>query len=124
MEIYKKISLVSTPEDADDLYDELCDRFGEPPKTVVRLIGIALCRAIAERAKISRVKLQGGSILFHTEKPDLATWSMVLDRHSGRLMGGTAAAPVTYRLRAGEDAVEALRAVLTDYYNYMQEKEG
>ncbi len=42
--IYKRIAAVKTNEDRLDVIDELCDRFGEPPKAVLGLIDIALLR--------------------------------------------------------------------------------
>lgn len=120
MEIYKKISYIRTPEDVSDMYDELCDRFGSPPKAVERLISVAFCRAVAEAARIPRVELRGTTVLFHTDKPDLAVWSMVLEKHKGQLIGTSqASAPIIYRLRSGEDPIKALSSVFTDYYNEM-----
>ena len=120
MEIYKKISYVRTPEDVSDIYDELCDRFGAPPKSVERLVQVAFCRAVAEEARIPRVELRGSVILFHMDKPDLAVWSMVLDKHKGQLAGSSQAkAPIIYRLKSGEEPIKALSSVFTDYYNEM-----
>ena len=116
MDIYKKISLIKTPEDKDEIYDELIDRFGEMPKPVLRLLSVALCRAIAEYARIPRIEHKGSSILFYMEKPDLSVWSMVLANHKGQLVGAGGAAPIVYRLKYGEDPLSALLSVLTDYY--------
>ena len=121
MEIYKKISLIRTPEDKDDIYDELCDRFGDLPKPCERLLDVALCRALAETIGIPRVEHRGMNILFHAQKIDLSIWSAVLDKHKGRLIGGSALAPIVYKLKAGEEPIEALRSVLLDYYKEMKE---
>jgi len=117
MDIYKKISLIKTPSDKDEIYDELTDRFGDVPKPVLRLITVALCRAIAEAARIPRIEHKGSSILFYMDKPDLSVWSMVLASHKGQLVGAGGSAPIVYRLKLGEDALSALLSVLTDYYN-------
>ena len=121
MEIYKKISLISTPEDKDDIYDELADRFGDLPKTVTRLLDISLSRAIAERVEISRVEKRNNLLLFHMQKCDLAVWSEVLEKHKGRLFGGSSEAPIIYRLAHKDDAAEACRRILVDYYNALEE---
>jgi transcription-repair coupling factor (superfamily II helicase) len=117
MEIYKKISHIKTPEDKDDIYDELSDRFGEVPRTVERLLAVALSRAIAEEAEIPKIEHRGMNILFHMEKVDLAKWSMVLANHSGKLIGGSHLAPIVYKLKAGEEPIFALLSVLIDYHN-------
>ena len=44
MEMYRKIARIEEYEDYEDILDELCDRFGEPPKAVMGLIDIALLR--------------------------------------------------------------------------------
>ena len=118
MEMYKKISYVRAPADSADLYDEMTDRFGTVPKSVERLLAVALCRAIAESALIARITVSDGKILFYTACPDLDTWSMVLARHSGKLFGSPIpGAPIAYRLSRGEDPMAALLSVMTDYYN-------
>ena len=116
MDVYKKISFIRTPSDKDELLDELTDRFGEPPKPTERLLLVAMCRAIAERARIPRIELRGQQILFCMEKPDLAAWSMILSKHRGQLIGSSGKAPIIYRLKSGEDPIRALAAVLEDYY--------
>lgn len=45
--IYRRIAEIKNNEDAADVIDELCDRFGEPPKAVMGLIDIALFRSRA-----------------------------------------------------------------------------
>ena len=119
IEIYKKISLIECPSDAEDILDELTDRFGEPPKSVERLVAVALCRAIAERAGISRVEQRDERLLFHMERCELALWSEVLEKHKGRLIGGVGAASISYRLKPAEDAAFACRKVLKDYFMSM-----
>jgi transcription-repair coupling factor (superfamily II helicase) len=116
MEIYKKISLISTPEDADDVYDELTDRYGTAPKSVERLLDVALCRALAARSGIKRVELRGNTILFIADKPDIATWSEIYDKDKNGLIPPSATAPVAYRMRANEDPTVVCRRILTDYY--------
>jgi transcription-repair coupling factor (superfamily II helicase) len=124
MEMYKKISYVKTPSDSDDLYDELTDRFGTVPKSVERLLAVAVCRAIAESALIARITVSDGKILFFTACPSLDVWSMVLSRHNGKLYGNTTpGAPIAYRLSRGEDPLQALTAIMTDYYNEKEASE-
>jgi transcription-repair coupling factor (superfamily II helicase) len=120
MDVYKKISQIRTPGDKNELLDELTDRFGEPPRPTERLLLVAMCRAIAERARIPRIELRGQQILFYMEKPDLAVWSMILPNHRGQLIGASGKAPIIYRLKSGEDAIRALASVLEDYYSELE----
>ena len=47
IEIYKRIALLRTEGDQQELFLDLVDRFGEPPEPVVNLIHIARLRALA-----------------------------------------------------------------------------
>ncbi|MBQ6816196.1 MAG: transcription-repair coupling factor [Clostridia bacterium] len=53
--IYKRIAAVSSNEQKLDVLDELIDRFGTPPKSVIGLIDIALLRSKAANAGIYEI---------------------------------------------------------------------
>ena len=64
MDLYRRMAAVRTQEDADDLLDEIVDRYGEPPKGVLNLIDIALLRAKARDAGIKDIKQKSGDVHF------------------------------------------------------------
>ena len=64
MDLYRRMAAVRTQEDADDLLDEIVDRYGEPPKGVLNLIDIALLRAKARAVGIKDIRQRGGDVLF------------------------------------------------------------
>jgi transcription-repair coupling factor (superfamily II helicase) len=64
MDLYRRMAAIRTQEDADDLLDEIIDRYGEPPKGVLNLIGIALLRAQAQQAGIQDIRQKAGDVLF------------------------------------------------------------
>ena len=64
MDLYRRMAAVRTQEDADDLLDEIVDRYGEPPKGVLNLIDIALLRAQAREVGIKDIKQKAGDVLF------------------------------------------------------------
>ena len=64
MDLYRRMAAIRCQEDADDLLDEIVDRYGEPPKGVLNLIDIALLRAQAMKLGIKDIKQKGGDILF------------------------------------------------------------
>ncbi len=55
LSIYRRIAEIKTAEDVSDVIDELCDRFGEPPKSVMGLIDIALFRSRASAVGIYEI---------------------------------------------------------------------
>ena len=63
--IYKRIAAIRTEDDASDVLDELCDRFGDPPKAVTGLIDIALLRSKALAANINEITSKGNNIILN-----------------------------------------------------------
>ena len=64
MDLYRRMAAIRTEEDADDLLDEIVDRYGEPPKGVLNLIDIALLRANARNVGIKDIKQKSGEVYF------------------------------------------------------------
>ncbi len=64
MDIYRRIALIESEEDADDIIDELIDRFGDPPENVNTLVGVALLRVEAAAAGISDISQRSGRLYF------------------------------------------------------------
>ncbi len=63
MDLYRRMAAIRTPADADDLLDEIVDRYGEPPRGVLNLIDIALLRAQARRCGIKDIRQKAGDVL-------------------------------------------------------------
>ena len=64
MDLYRRMAAIRSQEDADDLLDEIVDRYGEPPKGVLNLIDIALLRAKAREVGIKDIRQKGSDVLF------------------------------------------------------------
>ena len=64
MDLYRRMAAIRTQEDADDLLDEIVDRYGEPPKGVLNLIDIALLRAEARTVGIREIRQKSGDVYF------------------------------------------------------------
>ena len=64
MDLYRRMAAIRSQEDADDLLDEIIDRYGDPPKGVINLIEIALLRANARKAGITEIKQKGTEVFF------------------------------------------------------------
>ena len=123
MEMYKKISLITDSDDASDVIDELTDRFGDVPKVVDRLVNVSLARALAERARISRVEAKDGRLVFTPERPRLDLWSEVFPKFRGMSFLGVGSPSVVYRLGKNDDAASVAKDILVAYVNAMTEAE-
>jgi transcription-repair coupling factor (superfamily II helicase) len=62
LDIYKRIAGISEREEADEMLEELIDRFGEPPKSVLNLLTIACLKGKAHRLYIQEIVQKGREI--------------------------------------------------------------
>ena len=64
LDIYRRIAAVESEEERDDMLEELIDRFGEPPKSVLNLLEITGLRGKAHRLYIKEVQGRPDRIVF------------------------------------------------------------
>ena len=116
MALYKRIAHITSQQDADELYDELLDRYGEPPAATGTLLDIALLRHRAEQCGITAVTQSGGDIRIVPSEFDPLIWQELSASMPSRLravLGSTTY--VTLRLRSGEDAVGIINRLFEKY---------
>jgi len=77
MDLYRRIALVRTEEDASDLIDELCDRYGDIPSSVHTLIRIARLRADAGELGINEISQRQNQLRFFMKAPDIRAVSIL-----------------------------------------------
>ena len=63
LDIYKKIASIENEEEKLEVESEICDRFGDLPKSVERLLKIAEIKYLAKDANIKEVTLKDESII-------------------------------------------------------------
>ncbi|MEI3130658.1 MAG: TRCF domain-containing protein [Oscillospiraceae bacterium] len=61
MDLYRRMAAVRSRADADDLLDEIVDRYGDPPKGVMNLLAVALLRARAAAAGVADISQRARS---------------------------------------------------------------
>ena len=123
MEFYKKISLIETEEDRQDVLDELCDRFGDPPKPAVDLTYIALIHAIAVRCRIASVTRDARNLLVFPERVSPELLAELFHRFDGFRPPRTAMAGVTLPLKDVKNlaaTVAEMMTVYADAYNTVE----
>ncbi|MCR5825012.1 MAG: transcription-repair coupling factor [Oscillospiraceae bacterium] len=64
MDVYRRIAALQTQEESRDLLDELLDRYGEPPKSVLALMDVALLRTAAAEVGVRDVTQRGETVTF------------------------------------------------------------
>jgi len=101
--IYKRIAAIRTDDDASDVIDELCDRFGEPPNSVMGLIDISILRNKAAAAKIAEITGTANSAILHINSIQPEVMSKLSTYFGNRFMLKVADKPVyTVRLNKGQ----------------------
>lgn len=116
MEMYKKIALIETEADLEDITDELIDRFGEFGKPVKNLIHISLIRHMAERAKMSLIKVENGEIKIFADKFDIGKWSSVAFELGNRVRFVTSIKTyLSCKLKKDEDVLKVLIKIFKTY---------
>ena len=118
MDLYRRIAAIRSEEDADDLVDELIDRYGDPPRTVNNLISVAILRAHAAEHGIIQIDQKGGNLNFYLEEADLNRVSaLCADRaYRGRLLFAPGDRPcIALRLKKGEDVLKWGSKLVEDY---------
>lgn len=63
MDLYRRIAAIRSNEDSADVLDELIDRYGDPPKSVLALLDVALLRAAAAKAGITDISQKGDRLV-------------------------------------------------------------
>ncbi len=113
MEMYKKISAIADADDRADILAEFTDRFGKPPRAVLRLLDVALARALAGDAAITKVEERGGTLSFTLTTVDLASWSVLFSERNDLKFSKTAPPCVLCRPGDGKDAAEVAVEILS-----------
>ena len=118
MDLYRRMAAVRTQEDADDLLDELVDRYGDPPKGVMNLLAIALLRARAAAAGVTEITQKEGGVMLTLAVMDFPAISAVCAEPAfkSRIFFSAGKAPaLTVRLRKGEDALKLAEQLVSRY---------
>jgi len=85
MGLYKRMAMIETPEDKDDILDELIDRYGDVPKPTMNLLNIALVRSAAMKCGVSSIVEDVSDVRIYPEDFDMEIWSELSDIFKNRL---------------------------------------
>jgi len=104
--VYRRIADIKSEEDKADVIDELIDRFGEPPKSVMALMQIALIRTRAAALGITEITQRERSILIYVKTIASESVAKICSEMKGRAMLSAGAKPyVAVRLDREKDLI-------------------
>ncbi len=113
LDIYKRVAGIETQAEAEEMMEELLDRFGDPPKSVCNLLKIAQIKARAHRVYIKEITQRGKTlrmVMHEHAKIETEKIPELVKRYDGRLtftaVGKNPA--FTYNMRQNSrDAIKA-----------------
>ena len=112
IEAYKRIAAIETRADADDVLDELSDRYGTPPQSVQGLIDISLIRVVAARLGVYEITQSRDTLILYSDKLELASLKPLLKDMGRRLLVNASGKPyLSVRILPGEKPLEVMNAV-------------
>ncbi len=114
LDIYRRIADILTEEDSYDVYDELIDRFGEPPEAVQGLIDVALMRNLAANSGIYEIRQSpDNTLLLYQRKLNLELGSQMSAALPGRVMINAGPKPyLAVKGKPGLSVLDTLREAL------------
>ncbi len=122
MDLYRRMAAIRSQEDADDLLDEIVDRYGEPPKGVLNLVEIALLRANARKVGICDIRQKAGEVQFTMVNLNFEAISALCsdpDYKNRVQLVATAKEPtIRLKLASGVDSLRQSKALIQRYAQY------
>lgn len=112
VDCYRKIARIVTDSDAEDITDELIDRYGEPPQSVLGLIDVARFRNVAANCGISEITQKGDDLVFYMPKFDMVMLSAVTKAVGKRMRLETVGKPRMLVNVKGESVLEIMKTVI------------
>ena len=121
MGLYKRIAMIETTEDRDDIIDELIDRYGDMPRQTSNLLEVALVRAAAKRCEITSIIEEHSEVRISPSVFDFEVWSELSDIYSGRIRIAMSENPtVVFKKQKNEDTLKILYKLFCEYYDILQ----
>ena len=128
MDLYRRIAAIRSQEDADDLLDEIIDRYGDPPKGVLNLIDIALLRANARQLGICDIKQKATEVLFTLLTLDFEIFSAVCSekdyKNRIQLLASAKQPTIRLKLSTGVDSLRQSKVFVEKFQKYYLQKKN
>ncbi|HBL41071.1 MAG TPA: transcription-repair coupling factor, partial [Ruminococcaceae bacterium] len=111
--MYRRIADIRNEEDAQDVMDELIDRFGEPPACVQGLISVSLLRNSAADLGVYEIGQKGNSLILYFKKIDMNKVAALAGAMGSRISINAAAQPyIALKTAITDSPVSLLRQAI------------
>ncbi|MDE6665783.1 MAG: transcription-repair coupling factor, partial [Ruminococcus sp.] len=123
IDIYRKIMLVNNDEDKADLIDELIDRYGEPPKSVLGLIEVSLLRNKAAHLGITEISQKNSSMYFYTEYMETQQIAALSENYKGSItFNGSGKSYISVKISPKSKPFDMMRETVEIIYKNRTDK--
>jgi len=122
MGLYKRIAMLETREDKDDIIDELIDRYGDVPRPTLDLLTVSLVRSAAMKCGILNIIEEQSEIRIFPSTFDFEVWSELesFDSYKGRIRVIVSEPPcVMIKKQRGDKVPEMLLELFEKYFEIL-----
>ncbi len=117
VDCYRKIAFIHTEEDSIEVMDELIDRYGDPPKSVVGLIEVAKIRNMASDCGVTEITQIDDTMFFYVSKLDMQRVAALSEVYNKRMTFETTKKP-RICINVGKDkSLDVMKNAITAMYN-------
>ncbi|MCL2152455.1 MAG: transcription-repair coupling factor [Oscillospiraceae bacterium] len=114
MDLYRRIALIRSEEDSNEMLTELIDRYGNPPEQVIALVSIAMLRSEASLVGITEISQKDGWLRLKLAKFNIESISNLYAvpeyNHRVKVLAGTEPA-IALKLKSSAVVDEAVKFV-------------
>ncbi len=117
IEMYKRISAITDMKDADDVRDEMLDRYGDIPKETENLIKIALLKQRCQNAGFVKIERKDSKLcIYPQEAPSKDIVISIVSAFPSRVLVSMGKEPCfNIKLKIGEDITPILEQIFKIY---------
>ena len=113
IDMYKKIAAVESEQELSELFDELCDRFGDPPAPLVNLCRTSLVRNRAGQMGIEEITERSGNLIVDARRLPMEAVMALAAAHRGKILFSAGSKPyLTVRPEKGKNGLETAQWAL------------
>ena len=118
MGLYKRIAMIETREDKEDIIDELIDRYGDVPRPTLDLLTVSLVRAAALKCDVVNIVESAVDIKIYPSSFNFDIWGEISESKEFRSRMrfiGTDSLCVVIKKKGGENVPQMLLELFENY---------
>lgn len=113
IDIYRRIASIKSSDDSLDVTDELIDRFGEPPKSVLSLVDVALVRNTLATFGFEEISEKPNGILLYPNHLDMELAQKLISSLKNRVLVNAGKRPYIQIKQNNNGVISTLREIIT-----------